>query len=153
MFGVQPTMSHQWKRALLEGASGVFERGNRKVAEVDEEQMKDLHVKIGELGVANDFLAKMIKFGDFRTLQTRPAHLEMVCSDCAPAIHVSRQSAFKRDRRNMRRIPAPHRLCFLCPSDDARSHTSAVMLIGNKLTTRRETSIFSLSCSPRISRR
>ena len=26
-FGVHPTMIHQWKRALLEGASGVFERG------------------------------------------------------------------------------------------------------------------------------
>ena len=25
-FGVHPTMIHQWKRALLEGASGVFER-------------------------------------------------------------------------------------------------------------------------------
>ena len=24
-FGVHPTMVHQWKRALLEGASGVFE--------------------------------------------------------------------------------------------------------------------------------
>jgi len=29
-FGVHPTMIHQWKRALLEGASGVFERGGRK---------------------------------------------------------------------------------------------------------------------------
>jgi transposase-like protein len=26
-FGVHPTMIHQWKKALLEGASGVFERG------------------------------------------------------------------------------------------------------------------------------
>ena len=30
-FGVHPTMIHQWKRALLEGASGVFERGGRRV--------------------------------------------------------------------------------------------------------------------------
>ena len=29
-FGVHPTMIHQWKRALLEGASGVFERGEAK---------------------------------------------------------------------------------------------------------------------------
>ncbi len=28
-FGVHPTMIHQWKRALLEGASGVFERGGK----------------------------------------------------------------------------------------------------------------------------
>jgi transposase len=46
-FGVHPTMSHQWKRALLEGASGVFERGGRKRTEIDEEQVKVLHAKIG----------------------------------------------------------------------------------------------------------
>jgi len=33
-------MIHQWKRALLEGASGVFDRGSRKAPEVDEEQAK-----------------------------------------------------------------------------------------------------------------
>ncbi|WP_299154369.1 IS3 family transposase [uncultured Tateyamaria sp.] len=60
-FGVHPTMIHQWKRALLEGASGVFDRGGRKAPEVDEEQVKDLHAKIGELAVANDFLARKLK--------------------------------------------------------------------------------------------
>lgn len=46
-FGVHPTMIHQWKRALLEGASGVFERGDRNKPEIDEEQVKELHAKIG----------------------------------------------------------------------------------------------------------
>jgi len=41
-------MIHQWKRALLEGASGVFERGSRKATEIDEGQVNDLHSKIGE---------------------------------------------------------------------------------------------------------
>lgn len=45
-FGVHPTMIHQWKRDLLEGASGVFERGGREAPEVGEEQVKDLHAKI-----------------------------------------------------------------------------------------------------------
>lgn len=40
-FGVHPTMIHQWKRALLEGASGVFERGGRKAPEVGEEQVRE----------------------------------------------------------------------------------------------------------------
>nr|WP_223229254.1 IS3 family transposase [Shimia marina] len=57
-FGVHPTMIHSWKRALLEGASGVFERGGKKAPEIDEEQVKELHAKIGELAVANDFLAR-----------------------------------------------------------------------------------------------
>ena len=60
-FGVHPTMIHGWKRALLEGASGVFERGGRKAPEIDEEQVKELHAKIGELAVANDFLSRKLK--------------------------------------------------------------------------------------------
>jgi transposase len=39
-------MIHQRKRTLLEGASGVFERGGRKAPEIDEDQVKDLHAKI-----------------------------------------------------------------------------------------------------------
>ena len=60
-FGVHPTMIHQWKRALLKGASGVFERGVRKKPEIDEEQMKGFHAKIGELAVANSFLERKLK--------------------------------------------------------------------------------------------
>ena len=60
-FGVHPTMIHQWKRALLGGASGVFGRGSRKAPEVDEERVKDRHAKIGELAVAIDFLADALK--------------------------------------------------------------------------------------------
>jgi hypothetical protein len=48
-------MIHAWKKALLKGASGMFERSSKKVPEIDEEQMKELHAKIGELAVANDF--------------------------------------------------------------------------------------------------
>jgi len=33
--------------AAFEGATGVFERGGRKRRKVDEEQVKELHVKIG----------------------------------------------------------------------------------------------------------
>lgn len=60
-FGVHPTMIHQWKRALLEGACGVFERGGRKKPEIDEEQVKELHAEIGELAVANSFLERKLK--------------------------------------------------------------------------------------------
>ena len=61
-FSVHPTMIHQWKKTLLEGASGVFERGGTaKVAPLDKEALKDLHAKIGELTVANDFLSAKLK--------------------------------------------------------------------------------------------
>ena len=57
-FGVHPTMINQWKLALLDGASGVFERGSRKAPVIDENQVRDLHAKIGELAVANSFLER-----------------------------------------------------------------------------------------------
>lgn len=54
--GVHPTMIPQWKRSLLEGAAGIFERGGKAAAaEVAEETVRDLHAKIGERAVAKDF--------------------------------------------------------------------------------------------------
>ncbi|SIR35927.1 Transposase [Paracoccus thiocyanatus] len=61
-YGVHPTMIHQWKKALLDGAADIFERGSRRpAAEVDEETVRSLHAKIGELAVANDFLSRKLK--------------------------------------------------------------------------------------------
>jgi transposase-like protein len=61
-FGVHPTMIHQWKKALLEGAAELFERGGgKKEQAVDEAKVKALHAKIGELTVAIDFLSEKLK--------------------------------------------------------------------------------------------
>ena len=42
---------------------GIFERGGKAAvaAEVAEETVRDLHAKIGELAVANDFLSRKLK--------------------------------------------------------------------------------------------
>jgi transposase len=60
-YGVHPTMIHQWKKALLDGAADIFERGTKKTAEIDEDTVQALHAKIGELAVANDFLLRKLK--------------------------------------------------------------------------------------------
>jgi transposase len=60
-YGVHPTMIHQWKKALLDGATDIFERGPKKTAEIDEDAVRELHAKIGELAVANDFLSRKLK--------------------------------------------------------------------------------------------
>ena len=61
-YEVHPTMIHQWKKALLEGAAGIFERGGKTATtEIDEDTVRDLHAKIGELAVANDFLSRKLK--------------------------------------------------------------------------------------------
>jgi transposase len=47
-FGVFPTIIMQWKRALLDEASGAFERGSRKARVFDKDQVRDLHAKVEE---------------------------------------------------------------------------------------------------------
>ena len=59
-------MIQQWKKALLEGAAGVFERGVKaaamaEIAEIAADTLRDLHAKIAELAVANDFLSRKPK--------------------------------------------------------------------------------------------
>ncbi|MFD0915006.1 IS3 family transposase [Pseudahrensia aquimaris] len=85
-FGVHPTMIHQWKRALLEGASGVFERSGKKTPQIDEDQVKDLHAKIGELAVANDFLGQKAQALD------RQVRRKMIEPDI-PNLSVTKQCA------------------------------------------------------------
>ena len=60
-YGVHPTMIHQWKKALLDGAAEIFERGGKAAPAVDEDTVRSLHAKIGELAVANDFLSRKLK--------------------------------------------------------------------------------------------
>lgn len=53
-YGVHPTMLHRWKKARLDGAAEIFERGGWKAPAVDEDTLRSLHAKLGELAVAND---------------------------------------------------------------------------------------------------
>jgi len=52
-----PTMTHQWNWPLLEGAAGISGRGGKAAvaAGIAEDTVGDLHAKIGEMAVANDF--------------------------------------------------------------------------------------------------
>ncbi|SLN73985.1 hypothetical protein [Oceanibacterium hippocampi] len=56
-FGVHATMTHQCEKALLEEASAIFRRSRASVeSEVNPVRIKQLHAKIAELTVGQDFL-------------------------------------------------------------------------------------------------
>ena len=56
-YGVHPNMISTWKKALLEGAADIFDRG-QKFRKQNESQIDELYRQIGELKVERDFLAK-----------------------------------------------------------------------------------------------
>ena len=54
---VHPTMINNWKKALLEGASDLFDKGQKSKKNQDA-TLDKLYRKIGQLEVENDFLSK-----------------------------------------------------------------------------------------------
>ncbi len=59
--GVHATLIHEWKRTLEGGAEELFTRKNAKKSGKDEKELKELHAKIGQLTVENDFLERGLK--------------------------------------------------------------------------------------------
>jgi transposase len=58
-FEIHPTMINNWKRALIESAADVFDKG-RKTRKQAEAQADELYRQIGQLKVENDFLSNKL---------------------------------------------------------------------------------------------
>lgn len=58
---VHPNQVSAWKRQAIDGLGAAFSNGAQKVQSAHEGEIKELHAKIGELTVVNDFLSKGLK--------------------------------------------------------------------------------------------
>ena len=57
-YGVHPNMISAWKRKVKEGVVDLFSENKGRKEKNHEAELKELHAKIGQLTVENDFLQK-----------------------------------------------------------------------------------------------
>ena len=57
-YEVHPNMISAWKRQLVDEASQLFARGSSNAQQATDQQIRELHAKIGELTIEKDFLKK-----------------------------------------------------------------------------------------------
>ena len=58
---VHPNQVSTWKRQAIDGLGEVFSNGVDRARSDHEAEVRELHAKIGELTVVNDFLARGLK--------------------------------------------------------------------------------------------
>ena len=60
-YKVHPNQVSTWKRQAMDGLGAVFSNGAGKARMGHDDEVHDLHAKIGQLTVERDFLAKGLK--------------------------------------------------------------------------------------------
>ena len=57
-YDVHPNMISNWKRQVIDQMQGIFSGKKNQVDRSREEEIKELHAKIGQLTIEKDFLKK-----------------------------------------------------------------------------------------------
>jgi len=57
-YELHPNMITTWKRQAVENMASVFSGSAERSCKAEDDQIKELHAKIGQLTVERDFLAK-----------------------------------------------------------------------------------------------
>ena len=57
-YDVHPNMIRTWKKQVAQEAAQLFARGASKTQQASDEQIKELHAKIGQLTIEKDCLKK-----------------------------------------------------------------------------------------------
>jgi transposase len=57
-YGLHPNMITTWKRQAIDNMAEAFSSKAERTRHDDDDRIKDLHAKIGQLTVERDFLAK-----------------------------------------------------------------------------------------------
>ena len=59
-YDVHPNMITNWKRQLADQAASIFSKGKPNRENASEAEIKELHAKIGQLTIEQDFLKKVL---------------------------------------------------------------------------------------------
>jgi transposase-like protein len=103
-YGVHPSQIHAWKKALLDGAAGVFESGSDRDDKISEPQVGELYRQIGQLKVENDFLARRLgkEAGPSRDDRPRASYLvrqsPVPAAGCQPGVGLPPPGSGQRRR-------------------------------------------------------
>ena len=113
-YGVHSTIIHPLTKAVLDRVADIFGRSSRKRAEVDEETVRSLHARTGELVVAGDPPQGL--------RDPAPMRIYKVPFELVFPVSISRH--YRNRARGYGSVPPKEACGYILPADWRRCHPS-----------------------------